>query len=203
MAIGKPLLIGYARVSTEDQDLALQLDALKAAGVEEGRIFTEKASGARGTYRPALAGALKALRASDTLVVRDLTRLGRSLEELIQTMRLIEAKGCNLRILTMAIDTGTPGGRFIFHVFAALAEFERELIVERTRAGLAAAKARGRTGGRKPLAMSPEQVDEAVAMLKAGADARAVAAKFGVSKSTIYNRIAGEWASALAEGTAK
>lgn len=198
----KPILIGYARVSTSDQDLALQRDALLAAGVDASRIYSETASGARGTVRPAMAASFKALRKGDTLVVWKLDRLGRSLEELVQTVQRIEAKGANLRILTMAIDTSTPGGRFIFHIFAALAEFERELIVERTNAGLAAARARGRVGGRARV-IPDEDVARAIDMLKAGTDPRAVAKALGVSKSTIYNRIAKEWASALAEGTAE
>ena len=198
----KPKKIGYARVSTSDQDMALQKDALIAAGVEPGRIYSETASGAQGTKRPAMAAAFKALRKGDTLTVWKLDRLGRSLEELVQTVKIVEGKEAHLHILTMAIDTATPGGRFIFHIFAALAEFERELIVERTNAGLAAARARGRIGGRARV-ISAEDVDRAIEMLKAGADPRAVAKALGVSKSTIYNRIAKEWASALAEGTAE
>lgn len=201
MASPAPLLIGYARVSTSDQDLRLQIEALLAAGVPEQRIYREKASGARGTVRPALAAAMKALRKSDTLVVWKLDRLGRSLEELIDTVRRLEAKGANLRILTMQIDTATPGGRFIFHIFGALAEFERELIVERTNAGLAAARAQGRVGGRKRIPAETEA--EAIRLLKQGMDPREVSKRVGISKTLIYNRMRGEWAWALAEGTAK
>lgn len=200
MASTRTLLIGYARVSTGDQDTRLQIDALNAAGVEAARIYQETASGARGTHRPALAAALRALRKGDTLVVWKLDRLGRSLEELIDTVRGLEAKGANLRIITMQIDTATPGGRFIFHIFGALAEFERELIVERTNAGLAAARAQGRIGGRARI---PAEKDaEAIQLLRGGMDPRDVAKKLKVSKSTIYNRMRKEWASALAEGTA-
>ncbi len=196
-----PILFGYARVSTADQDLRLQVEALTAGGVSPDRIFQEKASGARGTHRPALAAAMKAVRKGDTLVIWKLDRLGRSLEELIQTVQRIEAKGANLRILTMHIDTATPGGRFIFHIFAALAEFERELIVERTNAGLAAARAQGRIGGRKRI--PPEKEAEAIRLLREGIDPREVERRVGISKSLIYKRMANEWASALAEGTAK
>lgn len=199
MADAQPLLIGYARVSTDDQELHLQLDALTAAGVDPRRIYSDKASGARGANRPGFAAALRACRSGDTLVVRDLTRLGRSLEELIQTVRLLEAKGANLRVLTMSIDTNTPGGRFIFHIFGALDEFERELIVERTNAGLAAARARGRIGGRKRIA--PETEAEAIRLLRQGLDPREVSALLKISKTLIYNRMRGELAWQLGEGT--
>jgi DNA invertase Pin-like site-specific DNA recombinase len=196
------MLIGYARVSTEDQTMALQHDALKADGVPRTRVYEEKASGARGTVRPALAAAMKALRKGDTLVVWKLDRLGRDLAELIETVRKIEAKGANLRVLTMQIDTSTPGGRFIFHIFGALAEFERELIRERTMAGLAAARAQGRVGGRKRQ-VTPDMEARAIFLLKGGMDPRKVAADLGVSASLIYQRARGEWATRLAEGTAK
>jgi DNA invertase Pin-like site-specific DNA recombinase len=197
------MLIGYARVSTEDQDLRLQFAAMADGGVERSRVFSEKASGARGTHRPALAAALKALRKGDTLVVWKLDRLGRSVEELIATMRALDAKGANLRILTgLQVDTTTAGGRFIFHVFAALAEFERELIRERTVAGLNAARAQGRVGGRRRK-VTPDMEDRAIRLLKAGTDPRRVAAEIEVSPSLIYQRMRGEWAARLAEGTAK
>jgi DNA invertase Pin-like site-specific DNA recombinase len=203
MASTKPLLIGYARVSTEDQDLRMQFDALAAGGVAKARIFSDKASGGRGTNRPGLAAALKACRKGDTICVWKLDRLGRDLFELIDTMRKLEAKGAHLRILTgLQIDTATAGGRLIFHIFGALAEFERELARERTMAGLAAAKARGRVGGRKRT-VTAEMEAEAILLLKAGNDPRKVAAAIGVSASLIYQRMRGEWASRLAEGTAK
>mgnify|MGYP001626276637 CR=1 FL=1 len=136
-------LIGYARVSTAEQDTALQTDALQKAGCE--RIFTDTASGAK-TDRPGLAEALAYLREMDVLVVWRLDRLGRSLAHLIETIGALEARGVGFRSLTENIDTTTPGGRLIFHVFGALGQFERDLIRERTRAGLSAAAARGRKG---------------------------------------------------------
>src|SRR4029453_14172599 len=138
------LAIGYARVSTQEQDLALQLDALRAAGCE--RIYTEKASGAQ-RDRPQLQAALDYMRADDTLVVWKLDRLARALRQLLDTVETLHARQMGLRSLTEAIDTSTPGGTLVFHLFGALAEFERSLIRERTRAGLAAARARGRPRG--------------------------------------------------------
>lgn len=142
-----PMSVGYARVSTHDQDLALQLDALHVTGCE--RIFTEKASGAQ-RDRPQLHAALDYMRADDTLVVWKLDRLARSLRQLLDTVEALHSRHIGLRSLTEAIDTGTPGGTLVFHLFGALAEFERSIIREWTRAGLAAARARGRTGGRPP-----------------------------------------------------
>ena len=153
--------IGYARVSTETQDAALQLDALKAAGCE--RIYQESVSGSN-RERPELAKCFEALRSSDTLTVWRLDRLGRSLKDLVGMVSDLEGRGVGFRSLNEAIDTGSAGGKLVFHVFAALAEFERSLIRERTRAGLQAARARGRKGGR-PRKMSPNQVRKAKAML--------------------------------------
>jgi len=141
-------LIGYARVSTAEQDTALQTDALRKAGCE--RIFEDTVSGAK-TDRPGLTAALAWLRDGDVLVVWRLDRLGRSMAHLIETVSALESRGVGLRSLTESIDTTTPGGLLIFHVFGALGQFERDLIRERTRAGLAAAAARGRKGGRKPV----------------------------------------------------
>ena len=141
-------LIGYARVSTAEQDTALQTDALRNAGCE--RVFEDTASGAKAD-RPGLADALAYLRDGDVLVVWRLDRLGRSLPHLIETVGKLEARGVGFRSLTENIDTTTPGGRLIFHVFGALGQFERDLIRERTKAGLTAAAARGRKGGRKPV----------------------------------------------------
>ena len=138
-------LLGYARVSTTDQQPQLQVDALIAAGCY--RVFTETASGAR-TDRPTLEQVLDQLRPGDTLVVWKLDRLGRSLRHLVDTVTGLAERGIGFRSLQEAIDTTTPGGKLVFHVFAALAEFERDLIRERTNAGLAAARARGRHGGR-------------------------------------------------------
>src|SRR5579864_7975147 len=141
-------LIGYARVSTLDQDPSLQLDALTAAGC--GKIFDDQASGARAD-RPGLQRALDYARQDDVLVVWKLDRLGRSLPHLIEVVAALEQRGIGFRSITEAIDTTTPGGRLVFHLFGALGQFERDLIQERARAGLAAAAARGRKGGRKPV----------------------------------------------------
>jgi DNA invertase Pin-like site-specific DNA recombinase len=139
------MLIGYARVSTDEQTLHLQEDALKQAGCD--RIFTDTISGAT-TERPGLAEALDFIRPGDTIVVWRLDRLGRSLRHLIETITDLEKRGIGFRSLTESIDTTSPGGKLIFHIFGALAEFERDLIRQRTRAGLEAARARGRRGGR-------------------------------------------------------
>lgn len=148
---GCSMLIGYARVSTNDQNLDLQEDALKAANCE--RILTDTASGAK-TERPGLNKALAECRTGDTLVVWKLDRLGRSLPHLVETVRELVARGVGFKSLQENIDTTTSGGKLIFHIFASLAEFERGIIRERTNAGLAAARARGRKGGR------PKGVDE-------------------------------------------
>src|ERR671922_1848540 len=139
------MLIGYARVSTHDQTLNLQQDALQKAGCN--KIFTDTASGAK-TERKGLEQALAYIRKGDTLVVWRLDRLGRSLPHLITTMTDLEERGIGFKSLTENIDTTTSGGKLIFHIFGALAEFERNLIKERTQAGLAAARTRGRNGGR-------------------------------------------------------
>ena len=154
------MYIGYARVSTHEQTLALQQDALKAA--QCGLTFTDTISGVK-TERPGLQQALSHLRAGDTLVVWRLDRLGRSLKHLIETVTRLEAQGIGFKSLTESIDTTTPGGVLIFHVFGALAQFERDLIRERTRAGLTAARARGRQGRRpKALAhMDPKKLETA------------------------------------------
>src|SRR5919202_1059223 len=145
------MLVGYARVSTTDQNLNLQEDALRAAGCE--RLFTDTASGAK-AERPGLGQALRECRPGDTLVVWKLDRLGRSLPPLVETVREPLERGIGFKSLQESIDTTTSGGKLIFHIFASLAEFERDLIRERTNAGLAAARARGRNGGR------PKGVDE-------------------------------------------
>lgn len=140
------MLIGYARVSTDDQSLDLQNDGLSAAGCED--IFRDKASGAKAD-RPGLRDVLAALRKGDTLVVWRLDRLGRSLKDLLSIAETLEQRGVGLKSLHESIDTTSSGGRLIFHMFGALAEFERNLVRERTRAGLQAARARGRNGGRR------------------------------------------------------
>jgi DNA invertase Pin-like site-specific DNA recombinase len=196
LAEGEGLLIGYARVSTNDQKLDLQMDALHAAGVPEGRIYTDKASGGPGAKRPGFAAAMKACRSGDTLVVWKLDRIGRSLMEVLAVFERLNAKGAGVKVLTEQIDTSTAMGRFVMHILGALAEMERGLIRERTMAGLAAGKARGRVGGRKP-SLTPEKAEQAIAMLQAGNSPSKVAKAVGVGKSTIYARIAGEWAPRL------
>lgn len=196
------ILIGYARVSTQDQKLDLQMDALALAGVQSERIYTDKASGGPGAKRPGFAAAIKACRSGDTLVVWKMDRLGRSLMEVLGVFERLAGKGAGIRVLTEQIDTSTAMGRFVMHILAALAEMERGLIRERTMAGLAAGRARGRVGGRKPK-LTSEQAEQAIAMLKAGSAPRAVADKLGVGKSTIYSRIQGEWASRLVTGEGK
>jgi DNA invertase Pin-like site-specific DNA recombinase len=182
------MLIGYARVSTQDQNPVLQLDALKAAGCE--RVFTEKASGAR-RDRPELAAALTYLRAGDSLVVWKLDRLARSMQQLIETVAQLEASGIGFRSLTEAIDTTTAGGKLIFHIFGALAEFERSVIRERTCAGLKAARDRGRKGGRPP-ALSAADLAAAKAMLRDPEITMAkVAQRMNISPATLYRHLPG------------
>ena len=182
------MLIGYARVSTQDQTPELQLDALRGIGCE--KIFTEKASGSQ-RDRPQLKAALDYVRSGDTLVVWKLDRLARSLKQLIETIEQLKERNIDFRSLTEAIDTATPGGRLIFHIFAALAEFERSLIQERTQAGLASARARGKRGGRPP-ALSPDDLLVAKALLRDHAiSVEAVAKRLNVSPSTLYRHFPG------------
>jgi DNA invertase Pin-like site-specific DNA recombinase len=150
------MLVGYARVSTQDQNPALQLDALQAVGCE--RFYVEKASGAQ-RDRPELKAALDSVRAGDTLVVWKLDRLARSLKQLIETVETLASRDIGFRSLTESIDTNTAGGKLVFHIFGSFAEFERSIIRERTRAGLDAARARGRRGGR-PSALSDKDLTE-------------------------------------------
>jgi DNA invertase Pin-like site-specific DNA recombinase len=180
--------LGYARVSTTEQDPALQHDALAAAGCY--RVFTDVASGAKAD-RPALGQLLDQLRPGDTLVVWRLDRLGRSLPDLIETVRGLEARGVGFRSLQESIDTTTPGGRLIFHIFGSLAEFERELIRERTLAGLAAARSRGRRGGR-PTVMTPAKLRIAQRMRQADRPESyaAIAAALGLSTTTVHRHLA-------------
>jgi DNA invertase Pin-like site-specific DNA recombinase len=178
--------IGYARVSTTDQDLALQLDALAKAGC--ARIFEDKASGAK-TDRPGLAAALSFVRQGDILMVWKLDRLGRSLPHLIETVNALEARSVSFRSLTEAIDTTTLGGRLVFHIFGALGQFERDLIRERTRAGLEAAAVRGRRGGRKPV-VTEEKLRRAQTLLTQGLTVREAAARVKVGKTALYAALA-------------
>ena len=176
------MLIGYARVSTQDQNLDMQREALKRAQCE--RIYEDTQSG-RSADRPGLTKALEMLREGDTLVVWKLDRLGRSLKQLITLVEDLEGRRINFRSLTDNIDTSTPGGRFFFHVMASLAEMERELIVERTRAGLKAAREMGRVGGRRRL-MTESKILSAKKLLESGLPAKEVAANLGVSLPTLY-----------------
>ncbi|MDQ2743480.1 MAG: recombinase family protein [Chloroflexota bacterium] len=180
--------IGYARVSTDDQDLSLQLDALQAAGC--GNIFRDTASGAK-VERPGLSQAFDHLRLGDTLVVWRLDRLGRSLSQLITLMTQLDDRGVGFRSLTEQIDTATPGGKLIFHLFGALAEFERNLIRERTMAGLAAARARGRRGGRPKLLETDRKVQMARQLHRDHSTSIAdICQTLGISRATLYRYLA-------------
>lgn len=177
--------IGYARVSTDDQNLDLQLDALHKAGIGDDRLYSDTASG-KDAERKELAACLKALREGDTLVVWRLDRLGRSLPDLVRIVGELEQKGVSFESLTEKIETGSAAGKLVFHVFAALAEFERNLIRERTRAGLVAARARGRAGGRKPK-LTQAQIKEINEMVDAQKlPIGRIAELYGVSRTTIY-----------------
>lgn len=179
-------LLGYARVSTVDQDPQLQLNALAAAGCD--RIWTDYASGSLAS-RPQLDQAVDHLRAGDTLVVWKLDRLGRSIRHLIEMAAMLEARGVDLRSLTEGIDTTTPAGRLYFNVMAAVAEFERDLLRERTHAGLAAARAKGRRGGRPPV-MTASKLARARALLNAGElTTEEVARAIGVGRTTLYRHL--------------
>lgn len=175
--------IGYARVSTDDQNLDLQRDALLKAGC--GTIYEEAASG-KSADRPELEQCRKALRAGDTLVVWRLDRLGRSLPDLVQIVAELEQRGVGFESLTEKIETDSAAGRLVFHVFAALSEFERNLIRERTQAGLAAARARGRAGGRKPK-LDDKQVREIRRLMTDPTiPVSQIAKSYKVSRTTIY-----------------
>lgn len=179
--------IGYARVSTDDQNRHLQRDALAAAGCEI--IYEDKASG-KNAARPELDNCLKALRPGDTLVVWRLDRLGRSLADLVSVVtHLVDERRIGFLSLQEQIETNSASGKLVFHVFAALAEFERNLISERTKAGLEAARARGRLGGRKPK-LQKKDIREIRALLKDGSiPVSDVARRYGVSRTTIYNHV--------------
>lgn len=182
-------LIGYARVSTEEQSLALQVDALKRAGVLDDDIHVEKVSGAA-SKRPMLDWALKCLRPGDTFVVWKMDRIARSLVDLLRRMKQIDDAKAGFKSLTESIDTTTPGGRLVMHVMGAISEFERDLIRERTRAGVAAAKARGQRVG-QPEVLTPEQKAKAQKMRDKKISVRVIAETFSVSHGTIYNHTTG------------
>lgn len=177
--------VGYARVSTADQDPALQLDALAAAGC--AKVFEDRASGARAD-RPGLRAALDYAREGDVLVTWKLDRLGRSLPHLVETVAALEGRGVGFRSLTEAIDTTTPGGRLVFHLFAALGQFERDLIRERTRAGLTAAAARGRQGGRQPV-VTADKLRRARDLVAKGLSVRDAAVRLKIGKTALYDAL--------------
>ncbi|RTL52293.1 MAG: recombinase family protein [Rhodocyclaceae bacterium] len=179
--------VGYARVSTQDQSLDLQMDALKAAGCE--KVFTEKASDGAAADRAQLTAALEFARAGDVLVVWKLDRLGRTSRRLVELVHQLRDKGIEFQSCTDGIDTTTAMGRFFFVVMAALAEMERELIMERTRAGLAAAKARGRNGGRKPL--DPAIIETLRILASSGQKTPAqICKELKISRATFYKYLA-------------
>ena len=176
------MLIGYARVSTEEQSLDLQVDALRQAGCKQ--VFTDKVSGSKND-RPGLSKALSQLREGDVLVIWKLDRLGRSVKALVDFVEQLEKREVQFRSLTDGIDTTTPAGRFFFHVMASLAQMERELIVERTQAGLAAARKRGSKMGRKRQ-MTESKIKSAKKLLAEGTPPKEVAKDLGVSVPTLY-----------------
>ncbi len=182
------MLIGYARVSTADQDLTLQIDALMKAGCE--KIFTDKASGAK-SDRPGLTEALQFARGGDTLVIWKLDRLGRSIRGLIEMAAGLSTRNVDFRSLTDGFDTATPSGRLLFHILASVAEMERELIKERTIAGLAAVRAKGGSGRGRKLAMTPEKIDTARKLLAAGDKPAKIAKLLNVGVSTFYRHCPG------------
>lgn len=180
------MLIGYARVSTTDQTLDLQKDALEKAGCS--RIFTDTASGAK-AERTGLDEALSHLREGDTLVVWRLDRLGRSLRHLIETITKLANRGIGFKSITEAIDTTTSGGKLIFHIFGALAEFERDIIRERTQAGLTAARARGRNGGR-PKALTPKKAQQLLTLYNDKTNTiDEICRTLNISRATLYRYI--------------
>ena len=181
------MLIGYARVSTHDQTLALQQDALEKEGCD--KIFTDTASGAK-AERPGLKQALSYVRPGDTLVVWRLDRLGRSLRDLIEQITALEKRGIGFKSLTEQVDTTTSGGKLIFHIFGALAEFERDIIRERTNAGLQAARARGRLGGRPRALNSSKKIAMAQALYADKTNSVSDICKtLNISRATLYRYV--------------
>lgn len=180
------MIIGYARISTSDQTHDLQLDALSKVGCE--RIFTDTISGTV-TMRSGLEKAKAMLKTGDTLIVWRLDRLGRSLKDLIDWMSYFDSNGIALKSLQERIDTSTAAGKLIFHVFSALAEFERNLIVERVNAGLTAARERGRIGGRKEKVFEPSDIAEMKTLHTEGVKIDSICRKFSISKPTLYKII--------------
>jgi len=179
------MLIGYARVSTPEQDLTPQLKALHSAGCE--RIFSDKASGAKAD-RAGLADALSHARTGDILVVWKLDRLGRTMKGLIDLSADLAARGIGLRSITDGIDTAGTAGKLVFHIMAAMAEMERDLVRERTTAALIVARREGRVGGRKTV-MTPKRIEAARKLLSSGMTAREIAPTIGVSLATLYRHL--------------
>ena len=194
------MLVGYMRVSTDGdrQTFDLQRDALLTAGVDERHLFEDRVSGSRGE-RAGLAKALAFIKSGDCLVVWKLDRLGRSLPHLLTTVSDLRARGIGFRSLTEQMDTATPQGEFLFHVFGAFAQFERSLIQERVQAGLAAARRRGRRGGR-PTAIDAEKLAAVTSALDSGASKAAVCRTFGIKRSTLIDALARIGWSAEARG---
>lgn len=184
---GDPGRVGYARVSTAEQSLDLQTDALVAAGC--GRLYLDRGASGATAARPGLVAALDHVRRGDQLVVWRLDRLGRSTRHLVETVETLRGRGIEFRSLTENLDTTTAGGELVFHLFAAMAAFERNLISERTRAGLVAARARGRKGGRRPV-LSPAMVHTARRMREEDAfTLDQIAAELKVSRSTVIRAL--------------
>ena len=179
------MLVGYARVSTQDQNLELQLTALKKSGCK--KIYQDQMSGTKNN-RPGLQLALEVLRKGDTLVVWKLDRLGRSVKGLVDLVNKLHKDDIHFKSITDNVDTSTPSGRFFFHIMASLAQMERELVAERTRAGLAAAKAQGRIGGRKRK-MTQSKLESAKKLLESGTPPKEIARNLGVSIPTLYRWI--------------
>jgi DNA invertase Pin-like site-specific DNA recombinase len=183
------MLVGYMRVSSETdrQSPGLQRDALLAAGVDERNLFEDRASGARDT-RPGLAACLAHLRQGDTLVVWKLDRLGRSLSHLLEIVTGLSERSVAFQSLTEGMDTMTPHGELLFHIFGALAQYERALTQERVRAGLEASRRRGRRGGR-PVALPVEKLEAVIAALEGGASKAGVCRTFGIARSTLADSL--------------
>ena len=179
------MLVGYARVSTVDQNLDLQLSALREVGCEQ--LYQDQISGTK-INRPGLSMALEVLRKNDTLVVWKLVRLGRTVKELIDLVNQLHQKDIHFKSINDNVDTSTPDGCFFFHVMASLAQMERELLAERTKAGLAAAKAKGRIGGRKRK-MTESKIESAKQLLSSGTLPKDVAQNLGISVLTLYRWI--------------
>jgi DNA invertase Pin-like site-specific DNA recombinase len=182
------MLIGYARVSTNEQNLDLQLDAFKVASIAPDNIFTDTISTSKPKEdREGLDKAMSHLRAGDTLVVWRLDRLGRTLRELIDLIEELGKKGVGFKSITENLDTTTPGGMLIFHIFGALAQFERSIIKERTNAGLQAARARGKLGGRRKVITDPKKLNQMFALYDAKTDTvSAIIDTYGISRATFY-----------------